>query len=90
MNDRNPQPLNESPLMLMTTMLGAFADAMNLHHLRAELYGESAGIDIVPTRRVAEPLSRSMPPARAERSSSDHQFGLQTAPFDASARPGRM
>ena len=41
-------PINLGPIADVWTLVSAFTDAMNLRHLRSELYGESA--HLVPPR----------------------------------------
>ena len=58
MNDNSRT--NLGPLGDVWTLVSAFTDAMNLRHLRSELYGESA--DLVPPRSSDLQLARQAAP----------------------------
>jgi hypothetical protein len=87
MNERNSRSSNESPFELLAMMAGALADALNLRHLRSELYGEEPHVDLTPEPRltVVAP-SWSVPPSLTQQNLSDQQFALQAAPFDRARR----
>ena len=44
MNKRETPPPNLEPVALVWTLISAMTDALNLRHLRSELYGEAADL----------------------------------------------
>lgn len=87
MNERDSRTTDESPLEFLATMFGALTDALNLRHLRPELYEQAPHVDLTPEPRltVVAP-SWSVPPSLTQQNLSDQQFALQTAPFDRARR----
>lgn len=77
----------DSPFQILATLFGSVSDAMNLRHLRSELYGEDANVDLTPEPRltVVAP-SWSIPPSLTQQNLSDQQFALQATPFDRARR----
>jgi hypothetical protein len=90
MDQHDSRTTNESPFEFLAMMVGALTDAMNLRHLRSELYGDQPRVDLTPEPRltVVAP-SWSVPPSLTQQNLSDQQFALQAAPFDR-LRRGRM
>jgi len=41
MNDTIPKPRDDSPFLLFGLVITGLIDALNMRHLRTELYGES-------------------------------------------------
>ena len=68
MNNREHKPPDFEPIGLMWTLVSAMTDAMNLRHLRSELYGES--VNLAP------------PPSRLSNLQVTDRIADQTAPFD--------
>ena len=87
MNEHDSRSTNESPFELLATMVGALTDALNLRHLRSELYGDAPHVDLTPEPRltVVAP-SWSVPPSLTQQNLCDQQFALQAAPFDRARR----
>ena len=87
MNERDSRTTNESPFELLGMIVGALTDALNLRHLRSELYGDEPRVDLTPKPRltVVAP-SWSVPPSLTQQNLSDQQFALQAAPFDRARR----
>jgi hypothetical protein len=87
MNEHDSRSTNESPLELFAALVGALTDAMNLRHLRTELYGDEPQVDLRPQPRltVVGP-SWSVPPSLTQQNLSDQQFALQATPFDRARR----
>lgn len=87
MNEHDSRSTSESPFELLAMMVGALTDAMNLRHLRSELYADQPQVDLTPEPRltVVAP-SWSVPPSLTQQNLSDQQFALQAAPFDRARR----
>ncbi len=66
-NDREQKPTDFEPIGLVWTLVSAMTDAMNLRHLRSELYGES--VDLTS-------------PSSDSNSDSNNRITDQTTPFD--------
>jgi hypothetical protein len=66
--NKDNSPIDLGPITDVWTLVSAFTDAMNLRHLRDELYGEAP--DLAPPRRSA--------PHRL----GDLQLARQTTSFD--------
>lgn len=87
MNEIESRSSIDSPFQMFATLFGALTDAMNLRHLRSELYGEEARVDLTPEPRltVVAP-SWSIPPSLTQQNLSDQQVALQTTTFDRARR----
>lgn len=68
MNNPEPKPPDFEPIGLVWTLVSAMTDALNLRHLRSELYGES--VDLTP------------PPSRLSNLQITDQITDQTTPID--------
>ena len=100
MNEHDSRSTNDSPFQLIGTMFSALTDALNLRHLRSELYGDEARRlpPQLPTTQPATPQPRltvvgpswSVPPSLTQQNLSDQQLALQTTPFDRVARRHRV
>ena len=80
MNNRENEPPDFEPIGLVWTLISAMTDAMNLRHLRSELYDESVN----PT-----PPSRLGNPQISDRAPFDRRFaqvGLQRPPVEVPAQ----
>jgi hypothetical protein len=103
MNEQDSRSANDSPFSLLDlsiqfgTLLGAFVDAMNLRHLRSELYDRpEAHAGRAETGRSEKPPltliapSWSVPPSLTQQNLSDQQIVLRarTAPSAREVRVG--
>ncbi len=87
MNEHNSRSTDDSPFQLLGTMFSALTDALNMRHLRTELYDPQARIDLMPEPRltVVAP-SWSVAPSLTQQNLTDQQAVLQAAPFEGAAR----
>jgi len=100
MNEHDSRSTNDSPFELIGTIFVALSDALNLRHMRSELYGDDAGrlLSQQPTTQMPTTHPRltvvgpswSVPPSLTQQNLSDQQLALQTTPFDRVARRHRV
>ncbi len=55
MHERDQRVADDSPLLLLSTLLGSLSDALNLRHLREHLY---PGTDDFVVARATAPVGR--------------------------------